>query len=180
MYEKTASLPPIKSIFDISDNIKDVDARRLRERYIAHRFPQFAGAASQLRNTNEILRAARHLLDDGRPNLAEELLSIALQEEPYQREAWLFLIEVAFLSHDAARFESLADDFKKMFANSQDNQVIDAMAHDLNPSDPRYQNIESPTPLPNWSSLAAQGRDEIRQRSFHHALVDTTNRYLMR
>jgi hypothetical protein len=177
MYDKIASAPTEKSLFDISENIKDIDARRIRERYIASRFPQFAGNTSQLRNTAENLRMARHLLDDGRPNLAEELLCIALQEEPYQREAWLFLIEVAFLNHDAARFDLLSDDFRKIFPNCEDQYVIDAMAHDLNPHDPRYVNINSATLLPNWSSLASQARDESRQRRYHQALIDTTNRY---
>jgi hypothetical protein len=175
MQDQIGSPPPESNLFDISDSVKDIDAKRLRERYIASRFPQFAGNTSQLRNTGEILRAARHLLDDGRPNLAEELLCIALQEEPYQREAWLFLIEVAFLNHDAARFDLLADNFRKLFPESEDQYVIDAMAHDLNPHDPRYGYMSSATPLPNWSGLSSLARDENRQRRYHQALVSTTN-----
>lgn len=178
MYDKVKSVSDKKNLFDISENIKDIDARRLRDRYIASRFPQFAGNTSQLRNTEEILRSARNLLDDGQPNLAEELLSIALQEEPHQREAWLFLIEVAFLNHDAARFDALTDNFKYLFTHNDDQYVIDAMAHDLNPNDPRYQNLYSATPLPNWSSLAALARDEIKQRRYHQALLETANHYL--
>jgi len=177
MHDQTASAPNEKHLFDISENIKNADARRLRERYVASRFPQFADNTSQLRNTVEILHTARHLLDDGRPNLAEELLYIALQEEPYQREAWLFLIELAFLNNDAARFDLLANDFRKIFPNGEEQYVIEAMAHDLNPHDLRYRYMNSPTPLPNWSSHASQARDQSSQRRYHQALINAINRH---
>lgn len=176
--EATTDFVPTRSgaVLDVSPIAKDPTKRRLRDRYIATRFAQFPEPGVALRNTTEMLRWARQLLDDDEPRLGVELLHLALEEDPRQRDLWLFLLEYAFLNSDIGAFNALADDFKQRFnmIGQADPAVktIDAMGVELDPSDPRYASAGEPEMLPNWSNPESAERNETRQRKFHQAMVD--------
>lgn len=176
------------AVLDVSKVQQDVSTRRLRDRYIATRYAQFPEPGIALRHTSDILRWARQLLDDDQPRLAIELLHLALEEEPKQRRAWLFLLELAFLNEDTNQFNDLADEFKRRFVTAvsfdmqnasddekeiaENNKIIDVMGIELAPNDPRYANAGEPTMLPNWSTPDSAERNEAGQRQLHAALVN--------
>lgn len=118
------------------------------------------------------MRWARQLLDDEQPNLATELLQLALEESRSQKPIWLFLIELAYLGNDPATFGELSDTFRKRFPDADTLPVIDAMGNKLLPSDPRYSHATRPVILPDWSTPESELRDELRQGKLHAALVD--------
>lgn len=176
--DATTDFVPIRSgaVLDVSHLAKDATKRRLRERYIATRFAQFPDPGIALRHTSEMVRWARQLLDDDQPRLALELLELALEEDPRQRDVWLFLIEHAFLNSDVTTFNALADEFKQRFnmigAADPAVRTIDAMGVELDPADSRYANAGEPEMLPNWSNPEFAMRNEARQRKFHQSLID--------
>lgn len=166
--------------FDVSHLQHDANKRRLRERYIQARFPQFSESNTSLRNTKEVLRWARQFLDDDRSGPAIELLELSLEEDATQREVWLFLIEHAFLNSDAPRVSELAAEYAMRFGRDDATAVIEAMGHELSPNDPQFLHVTQTAELPNWSSFAAAGHDEAMQRKYHAALLRTAAYHLGR
>jgi len=147
------------AILDESQLPADPVARRLRERYIAARFLQFPQPTHELKNTSNVMRWARQLLDDEQPRLAAELLQFALEEDRTQRPIWLCLIELAYLGND---------------------QVIDTMGNKLLPNDPRFAHAVKPVILPDWSTPESELRDDLRQRKLHESLVNAMTFHLSR
>lgn len=163
-------------MFDISQLVDHVTERRLRDRYVATRFPQFGEPRESLRHTSNVLRWARQLIEDEQPRLARELLQLSIEEDPTQRNIWLALIELAFLDGIQARFDELATAFEKRFFRDEALHIIHAMGHDLSPNDKRYASKDGEPAgsmeLPNWSVVEIPNRDEGFQRRFHEAITD--------
>lgn len=150
----------------------DAASRRLRERYIAARFLQFPQPAQALRDTGNVLRWARQLLDDDQPRQAAELLQTALEEDPSQRPLWLFLIDLAFMGNDTGVFVELSESFRRRFPDADVIPAIDSLGKKLLPNDPRYARAEAAEMSPGWSMPDAELRDALRQQKLHAALVD--------
>ena len=150
----------------------DAAARRLRERYIAARFLQFPQPAQALKNTPNVMRWARQLMDDDQPRQASELLQLALEEDLSQRPLWLFLIALAYLAGDPGLFVELSDKFKARFPAFEGMAVMDAMGHKLLPADPRFVHAAQAFIMPDWSTPESELRDELRQQKLHTALVE--------
>jgi hypothetical protein len=166
-----------RSMFDVSAAIASADRRRLRERYIAQRFPQLKDPLNDLRRTRDVLNLAQQCIEDDRRALALELMTLALQEDPSQRPLWLFMIEDAFLRADSARFNALADEFRGRFEADEALVFIDAMAHDLAPKASVKPEISEPLPLPEWSDIGQADRDLVLQQKLHAALVHVASIY---
>ena len=149
----------------------DAAARRLRERYIAARFLQFPQPAQALKNTGNVMRWARQLLDDDQPRQASELLQLALEEDLGQQPLWLFLIALAYLANDPGMFVALSDKFKLRFPTFEGADVMDSMGRRLQPADPRYAHAAEDFIMPDWSTPESELRDELRQQRLHAALV---------
>jgi len=159
-------------ILDESMLPADAAARRLRERYVAARFLQFPQPAQALRNTANVMRWARQLMDDDQPRQAAELLQLALEEDLSQQPLWLFLIELAYLDSDPGRFGELSDQFRARFPRAEALALIDAMGHRLLPADPRYAHASGTFILPDWSTPESELRDPLRQQRLHAALTE--------
>jgi hypothetical protein len=167
-------------VFDISKLVDHQTERRLRDRYVSSRFPQFGEPRESLRHTSNILRWARQLIEDEQPRLAHELLQLAIEEDPNQRSIWLALIELTFLDGNVAVFDELADAFETRFYRDEAIPAIRAMGHDLSPHDSRYADVQGGIDLPNWSVVEIPNRDEVLQRRFHTALLDVTATHIGR
>lgn len=150
----------------------DAAARRLRERYIAARFLQFPQPAQALKNTGNVMRWARQLMDDDQPRQASELLQLALEEDLDQQPLWLFLIALAYLANDPGLFVELSDKFTLRFPAFDGAPVMDAMGRKLLPGDPRYAHATENFIMPDWSTPESELRDELRQQRLHTALVE--------
>lgn len=174
--------PPLTaaSMFDISKAMRDTPLRRMRDRYIAQRFPQIAEPHIALKKTQEVLHWARQFLDDDRPQMAEELMQLALQEDILQREPWLFLIEAAFLREERSRFNDLTAEFKQRFPGDAALPSMDAMGKELEPNNPNYAHVNEPLPLPEWSMLNSVARNPVLQQKFHASVLEAMNYHLPR
>jgi hypothetical protein len=169
-----------ESMFDIAGAMRDSAQRRLRDRYIAQRFPQISEPHYALKKTDIVLTWVRQFLDDDRPQMAEELMQLALQEDVKQREPWLFLIEVAYLRMEHSRFNELASEFKLLFPEDAAIGIIDAMGKDLTPGDSRYAHVSTQHELADWSLLNQVARNPLLQQKFHVSMVEAMSFHLPR
>ena len=92
---------------------------RIRLRYVAARFLQVPEPRVSLRNTDEMLRWAQQMQDDGMPRSATELMRLAIEEDPTQRPLWQFLLARAVEDDNATEFTELAQAFALQFPNDE-------------------------------------------------------------
>lgn len=147
---------------------------RIRLRYIAARFLQVPEPRVALRSTNEMLRWAQQMQDDGMPRSATELMRLAIEEDPTQRPLWLFLLACAYEDDNATEFAELAQAFTAQFPNDEAQGEIDSLGqriqggHRADHADPAAGNAAV---LPKWNSSAFFGREDSGQRALHESLL---------
>ncbi|APV51438.1 hypothetical protein BWI17_18115 [Betaproteobacteria bacterium GR16-43] len=139
----------------------DPVATRIRQRYLAARFPGVLKSAEDLGNVPHIVKCARLLFEDGLAARAGELLDLAVEEHPEHEAAWLASLEIAFLDQDSDRYTRLAHAFRGTHPDSPDWPEITrlgrriAQMHPLFAQDPSAPKDEDyclgPWPqMPNW------------------------------
>jgi len=144
---------------------------RIRLRYITARFLQMPEPRISLRNTDEILRWAKQMQDDGMPRSATELVRLAIEEDPEQRPLWLLLIGRACEDDNSTEFAELVQAFAAQFPQDKAMAQIDAMAQRFERS-PGTAVVTGTFAAPaDWSATALLGRDDADQRSLHASLL---------
>jgi hypothetical protein len=139
--------------------VPDPAAARIRDRYMAARFPGAVRSAADLADAAHVIKAARLYFEDGLASRARELLDLAMQEHPGTESVWLAALEIAFLAQDAERFVAVAHAFRNKHPESPDWAEIARLGHRLAPMHPRFAEAGAarefdhlgPWPhLPNW------------------------------
>ena len=144
---------------------------RIRLRYVAARFLQVPEPRVSLRNTDDMLRWAQQMQDDGMPRSATELMRLAIEEDPAQRPLWQFLLARAVEDDNATEFTELAQAFALQFPNDAAMAEITAMGqkmlggHGLSPTTSN-ESVQS-----TWRSSAFFRRDDSGQRFLHDSLL---------
>ena len=146
---------------------------RIRLRYIAARFLQVPEPRVSLRNTDEMLRWAQLMQDDGMPRAATELMRLAIEEDPTQRRLWQFLLARAFEDDNATEFGDLSQAFSIQFPNDEAMAEIEMMRQTLASGLRHSTPAGTSTISTNWNSSAFFGRDDRGQRSLHESLLQT-------
>jgi hypothetical protein len=124
-----------------------------------------------LRNTEEMLRWAQQLQDDGMPRSATELTRLAIEEDPTQRPLWKFLLARTFEDEDAVEFTELVQAFTRQFPSDEAMAEIEAMRQALTNRDAANV-VKHNSPVPtSWRVSAALGRDDGGQRALHQSLL---------
>lgn len=141
---------------------------RIRLRYIAARFLQLPEPRVALRNTEEMLRWAQQMQDDGMPRAATELIRLAIEEDPTQRPLWQFLLARAFEDDNAAEFAELARVFALQFPGDDALPEIDAMGIRILGG---HSSSVVHSAGPQWSASSFFRRDASGQRSMHESLL---------
>lgn len=151
---------------------------RIRLRYITARFLQMPEPRISLRNTNEILRWAQQMMDDGTPRSAIELVRLAIEEDPEQRPLWLLLIGRACEDDNATEFGELVQAFTAQFPHDTAMAEIELMAQ-------RFARVAGTAVVTGtfaapagWTASALLGRDDSGQRTLHASLVRATHAVL--
>ena len=144
---------------------------RIRLGYITARFLQMPEPRISLRNTDDILRWAQQMMDDGMRRSAIELVRLAIEEDPEQRPLWLLLIGCASDDDNETEFGELVQAFAVQFPNDAARVQIDSMAQRFSRAAGTAVvtgNFASPA---GWSVSALLGRDDSGQRMLHASLV---------
>jgi len=96
----------------------DVARRRIRDRYLAVRFPGAPHTDEDLRDIAGVIKSARLYFEDGDLERACELLEFACDVNRAEESPWLAHLEILFLKRKGHEFAELAHRFHQRFPNS--------------------------------------------------------------
>jgi hypothetical protein len=158
----------------------DARRRRVRDRYIAARFPGIAACGADLADEDRVIEAARVVFEDGRGSDAVELLELANEENPAQQGPWLARLEILYLVRDVAGFTRTARAFAARHRVEGDTwkevcrlgQAL-APAEALFAGDVAARDFEhyGPWPhTPNWIRSPWDLASEMAAAEFHNSL----------
>jgi len=178
---------PARASEDDGFDASKLDGRRrkIRDRYIAARFPGIAKCGADLADEEPLIRAARLMFEDDRAADALELLALAVEEYPQRVAAWLAQLEILYLTRDAAGFTEAAGAFRQRHgAQSEAWPEICRLGRALAPAgalfagDVKVRDHEhyGPWPhTPNWIRAPWDLTAEVSAADFHHALRRAAN-----
>ena len=92
--------------------------RKIRDRYLAVRFPGAPHTLDELRDSATVIKAARLYFEDEDLDRACELLEFAADANTTDESTWLAHLEMLFLKRKAPAFTRLAKRFHEHFPNS--------------------------------------------------------------
>jgi hypothetical protein len=153
--------------------------RRIRDRYVAARFPGIARTAADLANAPQTIKAARLLFEEEEAALATELLEIAIEESPLDESLYLARLEILFLARDREGFVAAAREFRAAHAKSAAWDEVVRLGRAIAPDEaffgnsrgPRAHEHYGPWPhLPNWIQAPWDLTGEVLAADFHRAV----------
>ena len=157
----------------------DVRRRRIRDRYIAARFPGVARKGADLADTASVIKAARLHFEEEQVGLALELLELAVQEAPHEAALWLARLEILFLARDREAFVAAARAFRAAHPADPEWPEIERLGRALAPGEALFGNVAGPRAhehygpwphLPNWIQAPWDLTAEVVAADFHRAL----------
>jgi hypothetical protein len=153
---------------------------RLRDRYIASRFPGVLRGSNDLLAVEYVIKVGRHYFEEGRMEDAAELFQLAIQQSPAERAFRLALLEITFLAHDGVAFTRLAREMKSACAEVPEWDQIARLGHAIAPEEALFGGAGTnggdrhygPWPdMPNWIQASWDLTSEVLASDFHRAMV---------
>lgn len=153
--------------------------RRLRDRYVAARFPGVARTAAELQNVTQAVKAARLMFEEEQHELALELLELSIEESPQESALWLARLEILFLARDRGRFVEGARAFRDAHPFHDAWQEVARLGRAIAPGEalfggaqgPREHEHYGPWPhLPNWIQAPWDLTAEVLAADFRRGL----------
>ena len=163
----------------------DPRCRKIRERYVAARFPGVTRTLADLQLSDRVVKAARLYFEDEQPELAIELLEIAAQEAPHESPIWLARLEILFLMRDGERFVDAARAFRYAHAAHEAWPEVERLGRALVPGEalfgatcgPRDHEHYGPWPhTPNWIQAPWDLTAEVAAADFHRSAMRQAGR----
>jgi hypothetical protein len=156
----------------------DSHSRRIRERYLAARFPGVVRNIADLDAPGRVVKGARLYFEDGELEMAIELLDAAIQQNSRAEGVWLAQLEILFLARDAQRFVECARAFHALHAGSTEWAEVARLGAALAPEEPLFAAASTtshahygPWPdLPNWIQANWDLTAEVVASDFHRAM----------
>jgi len=153
--------------------------RKIRDRYIAARFPCTAQSSTDLENSERMIKAARLFFEEEQSDRAMELLSLAIEQCPTVESLRLAQLEIAFLTRDADTYRQLALEFRKIHPASKDWEQVARLGRSLSPQEDAFGRVTAgmshahygPWPdTPNWIHASWDLTGEVLGNDFHKAM----------
>ncbi len=113
--------------------------RRIRERYLAVRFPGAPHSDLELRDIPSVIKSARLYFEDGDIDRARELLECAAEVNAADESPWLAHLEILYLKKKGPPFTALAKRFHDHFPASGRWPEILRLGLRLDPEEPLYR-----------------------------------------
>ena len=183
MIEWPDEAAPAVELPAVRKDVRALDTRRrkMRDRYIAARFPGVAHSGADLADSATVIEAARQWFEDARPALAFELLQLAIEESPQDPAPALARIELRFLLRDAAGFVEAARAFRAAHPKHEAWEEVCRLGRAIAPKEAlfgipgaaRAHEHYGPWPhLPNWIQAPWDLTAEVCAADFHRALAN--------
>jgi hypothetical protein len=159
---------------------------RLRDRYVAARFPGLLQCARDLENIDEVIRFARLYFENEKFDEANELLDMAIEHSPQNRALRLAQIEIAYLRRDPALFAALAAAFRDRNPQCVEWPQIARLGRHIAPDAEPFASdgvvatgsSYGPWPeMPNWIQASWDLTPEVLAADFHHAMLHPARRH---
>ncbi len=153
---------------------------RMRDRYIAARFPGLVGGSGDLERVDHVIRTARLCFEEEKYDQAQELLHLAIEHSPDNEPLRLAQIEFAFLRRNRDRFVALAAQFRARLPQSPNWVEIARLGRAVAPDDPQFATSPGSHPhehygpwpdLPNWIQASWDLTAEVLAADFHRAMM---------
>jgi hypothetical protein len=152
---------------------------RIRDRYLAARFPGVARKGADLQRAEGMIHAARLYFEDRKHDRAIELLDLAVLQSPGEESLALARLEIAFLMRDAPLYVALAGAFRTGHASTAHWDEVCRLGRAIAPEEalfgsaqgPRASDHYGPWPdMPNWIHAPWDLTAEVRATEFHQAM----------
>jgi hypothetical protein len=161
---------------------------RIRDRYIAARFPGAMRNASDLASPLRVIDVARLYFEEGESDCAHDLLEMAIEVSPRHAPLRLAQIEIAFLGRDGPRLLRAARGLHEALPQCPQWADVQRLGRALLPdeglfgecSGARDHEHYGPWPdTPNWIGASWDLTGDVRAAEFHHAMTRTSPPSLM-
>lgn len=152
---------------------------RIRDRYIAARFPGAMRNAGDLASPLKVIDVARLYFEEGQSDCAHELLEMATEVSPLHTPLRLAQIEIAFLGRDGPRLLQAARGLHEALPQCPQWADVQRLGRALLPdeglfgecSGARDHEHYGPWPdTPNWIGASWDLTGDVRAADFHHAM----------
>jgi len=134
--ERRASLA---SDAPLATSVPGADPERLRQRYLAERFPEISNGTLDIANPDSVVKGARLFYEDGSLPRAVELLQFAIEERPDEVKPWLALFEIFRLENLAGEFATLASRFRDRHGANETWRKVQFVGREIDPGNPLYR-----------------------------------------
>jgi hypothetical protein len=177
--------PEVGAFADEDPHAFEPRRRKIRDRYISARFPGVMRDTDDLQNANAVVKCARLLFEEEQPELALELLELAVEETPQESALWLARLEILFLLRDREGFVATARAFHETHRFHDAWAEVERLGRALAPGEalfgatagPRDHEHYGPWPhLPNWIQAPWDLTAEVVAADFHRAVTRMTTR----
>ena len=154
--------------------------RKIRDRYISARFPGVARGSNELQNAAAVVKSARLLFEEEQPELALELLELAVEETPNESQLWLARLEILFLMRSRDGFVATARAFHDTHESHEAWPEVERLGRAIAPEEPLFGATEGPRDhehygpwphLPNWIQAPWDLTAEVIAADFHRAVT---------
>ena len=154
---------------------------KLRDRYIAARFPGVVRSSADLDNTERVIKAVRLFLEEQGFDRADELLDLAIGRPGSPKVLRLARLELAYLRRDAARFTECAIDLQSHHPDSPEWGEVARLGRTLAPSQSQLfghagsallHDRDGPWPgMPDWLEPSWDLSGEVLTADFHREMA---------
>ena len=153
---------------------------RMRDRYLAARFPSLFRCCEELKDTRRVIKAARLFFEEDRLDRAHELLDMAITQSPGEERLRLAQLEIAFLERDGVVFTRLARAYRDAHPGSSDWDEVVRLGAAIAPAEalfarsgdaPGHRHYGPWPEMPNWIEASWDLTSEVLAADLHRALV---------
>lgn len=153
---------------------------KLRDRYIAARFPGMFRGTAGMRDTDQVIKVARLYFEEQKIERAQELLDLAISLSPSAKLLRLAQLEISFLGRDGAVFTKLARAFRTTHPDSPEWADVSRLGHAIapgeelfgaNPGERSHEHYGPWPDMPNWIQASWDLTSEVLAADFHRAIA---------
>jgi hypothetical protein len=159
--------------------------QRMRDRYIAARFPGVATGSQDLLDADLVIRAARLYFEEDAHDLAFELLKMAVDQSPRNEALRLAQLEIAYLRRSRGRYVALARSLRNVLPDSASWAEVCRLGRALAPQESLFAGEPRALPgrhygpwpdVPNWIRASWDLTPEVLAADLRRAILRDSGR----